>query len=81
MSSKNDYLSICLNINKFQNSMNVNISINVRKSRCFLLDNNDSLITVEDTHSAPSYLDHFDPETLSLEQDISIDGRVTNIGY
>ncbi len=59
--------------------MNVKISINVTKSPRLLLDNYGSLISVEQRNSVPSYFDRLDPETLSLQQYIPINGRIPNI--
>jgi hypothetical protein len=68
-------------LSKLQNATNTMISITVTTPRCLLIDNNGSLVTVEQTSSTPSYMDRLDPKTLTLQEHIPINALVSNIGY
>lgn len=68
-------------LQKLQNSANNMINITITKPRCLLIDNNGSLVTVEQTNSIPSYMDRIDPKTLTLQEHIPINALVSNIAY
>ncbi|CAF0857944.1 unnamed protein product [Adineta steineri] len=73
--------NITLILQKLQNAMANAISTSVNIPRCLLLNSNGSLITIEQPLSVPSYLDRFDPQTLTRLEHISINPLVTNIAF
>ncbi|UJR16663.1 hypothetical protein I4U23_003563 [Adineta vaga] len=68
-------------LQKLQNASNRMINVTVTKPRCLLLDDTGVLVTIEQTSTVPSYLDRFDPQTLTLLEHISINASVGNIAY
>ena len=66
---------------RLRNTTNSMITISVTKPRCLLMDNDNLLVTIEQTSLAPSYLDRFNPTNLTRQEHISIDTKVTNLAY
>ncbi|CAF1406599.1 unnamed protein product [Adineta steineri] len=57
------------------------ISVDVPTPRCLLLDDDGSVVTIEQISDTASSFDRFDPETLSFRQQTVLGARPTNIAY
>ncbi|CAF1076586.1 unnamed protein product [Adineta ricciae] len=68
-------------LQKLQNAANPMINVTITQPRCLLIDNNGSLVTIEQISNGQSYFDRLDPQTLTLLEHIPINAMVANIGH